>query len=91
MRYLTFAVDNTTGLVISRINPTPKDNQCVAWPVLQYEEFGLNGDFTGDIPIALEKFGIEALFHQDLTWTKKIPLEIKNTHRAFWGFDPLKV
>ena len=25
-----------------------------------------------------------------LKWTRKIPVEIKNIHRKFWGFAPLK-
>ena len=85
MNRITYAINRRDGFVISRIGSE------LAWPVYQFSEFGKDGDFTGEIPIALEQLSVyEAVTEwKDLLWTKKIPVEIKNLHRVFWGMKPL--
>lgn len=63
------------------------------------------GDFRGPIRYDLEKSPIHPYFreggvtYRKVCWTKgfgtthgtpPIPAEIRNLHRAFWGFKPLK-
>lgn len=63
------------------------------------------GDFRGPTRYILEKEEIHSYFrwgdysYPEVTWTKgygnthgvpPIPLEIRNRHREFWGFKPLK-
>lgn len=84
MKNITYAVDMETGLVVSRVGSE------VAFPVLQYDKMTPENHFA--TIYELEKMSVFDLnpwekFH----WTKKIPVEIKNEHRAFWGMKPLKV
>jgi hypothetical protein len=87
---ITYAT-HPDGYVISRVGSE------VAWPVIQYDQIGKDGDFSGPMPVQLEKFSVSSLNSvtgyfewATLTWTKKIPTEIKNNHRQFWGMNPLK-
>jgi hypothetical protein len=63
------------------------------------------GDFTGPLRYHLEKSAIGPYFrsenytYADVMWTRgfgnthgtpAIPLEVRNEHRKFWGFKPLK-
>jgi hypothetical protein len=63
------------------------------------------GDFRGPARYSLEKYEIHAYFrdgditYPEVRWTKgfgnthgtpAIPAELKNQHREFWGFKPLK-
>jgi hypothetical protein len=84
-RIIQYAIHKDDGLVISRVG-----NE-VAWPVLQFQEFGKDGNFTGPLPYALESSPVLDIGRewQRLKWTKKIPVDLKNKHRAFWGFKPL--
>jgi hypothetical protein len=84
---ITYAIDEVTGDVYSRVGSE------VAVPVLDYATFGLNGDFSGPFSRYLEKMSVFALAGEQwsrLKWTRKVPAEIKNVHREFWGMDPLK-
>jgi hypothetical protein len=92
-RIITYAVEEETGLVISRVDSE------VAYPVLDFEAIGQGGDgyevgdFNGPTRWNLERFPVSSLAGtwQQLRWTRKIPVAIKNTHRAFWGgFRPLR-
>lgn len=84
-RIITYAVDED-GIVVSRVGSD------VAIPVLDFEAIGQGGDFTGPMKYDLEKFPVTALAPNwgQLRWTKKIPVRLKNAHRTFWGFKPLK-
>jgi hypothetical protein len=86
-RIITYAVEEETGLVYSRVGAE------IAVPVLQYERIGKGGDFTGPLEYELEKFGVHELCGawNTLRWTKKIPVALKNRHREFWGMAALKV
>ena len=95
MRHLTFAVMDD-GLVLSQVIPTPADGLCVACPVLEYDRIGKDaegndtGNFTGPLTYHLEAMPISVLYGRKDWWTKKVPLAVKNEHRAFWGMKPLK-
>lgn len=78
-RIITFAVEKDTGLVVSRVDSE------IAVPVLQYEKMLPENNFTPTYE--LEKMSVYALQPwQAYKWTRKVPLELKNRHRAFWGF-----
>ena len=91
-RTITYAVDED-GTVYSRVDRE------VAVPVLDFAAIGQGGDgfkpgnFNGPIKHNLQKFALEALYGAwaSLRWTKKIPVGLKNRHRAFWGMKPLAV
>ena len=87
-RIITYAVDRETGWIISRVGSE------IAHPVYQFGDFGTDGDFTGMIPVKLETFSIYSdSFRRNWNqyrWTKKIPVETKNLHRAYWGFSLLR-
>lgn len=91
-RCLTFAVSKEDGMVYSRCGDE------IAYPVLQFGKIGEGGDFTqpfGDFTqpfeYQLEKSSVFSFSHcwPMLRWTRKIPVELKNLHRKFWGFKPL--
>lgn len=92
MQTITYAWDNDTGRVWSRFSPGHVDGKyqedLVAVPVLQYNDMAPENNFQATYK--LEKFRVhEALQGADLTWTKKIPVAVKNQHRSFWGLKPL--
>ena len=85
-RIITYAVDREEGWIISRVGPE------IAHPVYQFADFGTDGDFTGEIPVELDRFSIYDLQPWGrYRWTKKIPVEVKNLHRAYWGFPLLRL
>ncbi len=91
MRQIIYGIEEDTGLVYSRVNW-----EC-AGPVLDFEAIGMGGDgyapgdFRGPTRFNLEKIPIQYVYPY-VKWTKgkTIPLEVKNAHRAFWGFKELK-
>jgi hypothetical protein len=86
MRTIQYAV-NSEGHVYSRVGSE------VVVPVLDYEKIGEGGDFNQPLTYTLESFPVFALAgreYNSLRWTRKIPLEIKNHHRQFWGMGLLK-
>ena len=91
-RTIKYAVDED-GTVYSRVDRE------VAVPVLDFAAIGqggdgfAKGDFNGPTRSNLEKFALEALYgvYSSLRWTRKIPVGLKNRHRAFWGMKPLAV
>jgi len=80
MKNITYAIDNITGLTISRVGSE------IAFPVMDYEHQTEHGFET-----KLEKMSVfEIAHHNDhFTWTKKLPVSLKNYHREFWGMKPL--
>jgi hypothetical protein len=84
-RTIQYAFHREDGSVISRVGDE------VAWPVLDYEAIGRNGDFRGPLKYDLERHPLHRVGREwaVLVWTKHIPIEIKNAHRAFWGMQPL--
>ena len=83
-RTIQYAINLESGLVISRVDDK------IYHPVL---------DFAGMTP---ENSWEMNYFHEEMSiftisgcweyykWTRKIPKEIKNFHRKYWGFKPLK-
>jgi hypothetical protein len=84
MKTIQYAIDKETGLTWSRVDSE------VAVPVLDYE--GMDLDKSFDTEYKLERMKVLDIAHymHDLTWTKKLPISIKNYHREFWGMKPLK-
>ena len=81
---IQYAVDTETGMVISRIGSE------IAIPVLQFDKMLPENNFQ--TIYELEKMDVSAISHCwfQYKWTRKIPTEIKNRHRTFWGLRPLK-
>lgn len=83
MRTIQYAIDIDTGLVVSRVG---SELGCY---VVDYENMNAKNGYNAkaflvQIPI------FHTTFWKSLRWTKKIPKEIKNIHRKFWGFPALK-
>lgn len=82
-RIITYAVEKESGIVYSRVGSE------VAGPVLDYEGMLPSNNFAADYN--LESFSVCMLQPWNgYRWTKKVPVELKNRHRAFWGMPPLK-
>lgn len=101
MQIVTYAFDPENGTVLSRF--TRHGNTVgFALPVLDFEAIGKGGvgddgeeypagDFNGPIICRLEKFDrLDIGTWNRVKWTKKIPLNIKNEHRKFWGLENIK-
>ena len=85
MKTIQYAI-SAEGIIYSRVDSE------VAVPVLDYEKIGEGGSFNKPLEYNLERFPVFALAgreYNSLRWTRKIPLEIKNLHRAFWSLPPL--
>lgn len=84
MRHIEYAISRE-GWVFSRVGSQ------AAFPVLEYDRIGEGGNFNALLTYHLEKSSVYALSSEwsTLVWTKKIPIEVKNIHRRFWGFAPL--
>lgn len=85
MERITYAIDTDTGLAVSR------QGDCFAWPILDYEGMTPDNGFAANY--YLEKIPVLSVAGRvlaGLQWTRKIPMEVKNLHRVFWGMAPLK-
>jgi GMP synthase-like glutamine amidotransferase len=85
MNAIRYGIDRETGLVWSRVRSQ------VALPVLQYDKMVPDDNFK--TKYELEKFDVIQLVgsaYNAVKWTRKIPAQIKNLHREFWGMKPLK-
>jgi hypothetical protein len=84
MRIITYAIYSVTGLVISRVGDE------VYHPVLNYTRMEPGSSFQ--VSYHYERIPVFDLVPswEHYTWTKKIPIDIKNFHRKFWGFKPLE-
>lgn len=82
IKNITYAI-HSDGYVISRVGSD------VAWPILDYDGMKPENNFA--MKYFLEKMSVHAISREwdSLKWTKKIPVEVKNYHREFWGFKPL--
>lgn len=83
-RIITYAVNQEDGLVVSRVGGE------IAWPILQWDEMKPENNFQTSY--ALERIPVLSVGseYRALKWTKKIPLELKNRHRAFWGMKAVQ-
>ena len=84
-RIITYAIDSETGMVISRVGSE------VYHPVLDFASGTPENNFNMGWYYEKMPVGHLASTWYYYTWTKKIPVEIKNFHREFWGFPLLKV
>ena len=75
------------------------DEDCFVWSRVGNKVAVPNLDFENMTPennyeenYNLEEMNIFDVAKEvgSLKWTRKIPVEIKNIHRKFWGFAPLK-
>lgn len=83
-RTIQYGIDQNTGLVWSRVS------SMIALPVLQYDKMGPEDNFQ--TKYALEKMDVMEVVgpsYNAVRWTRKIPSQIKNLHREFWGMKPL--
>jgi hypothetical protein len=83
-RTIQYGVDWETGLVWSRVG------SMIALPVLQFDKMVSDDNFK--TKYELEKFDVIQLVgsaYNAVKWTRKIPFQIKNLHREFWGMKPL--
>lgn len=73
------------GYVFSRVGSE------VAIPVLDFERMKPENGYATNYN--LEKFDVIKVAREinQCKGTRKIPVEIKNEHRKFWGMKPLKV
>jgi len=81
---IQYGVDSETGLIWSRVGSE------VAVPILDFEKMTPENNFRTNYNF--EKYDVLSVAKEvsNLKWTRKIPIEIKNIHRKFWGFAPLK-
>ena len=81
---IQYAVDEYTGMVWSKVGEE------FAIPILDYE--GMKPENSFETKYNLEKVARDTVSQpwHTLRWTKKIPLDIRNRHRAFWGMKPIK-
>lgn len=77
--------EHADGYVISRVG-----NE-LAWPILDY--IGMTPENGFAMKYDLERVPVLGIGREWslLRWTKKIPVAIKNVHRTFWTFKPLKI
>lgn len=75
-RTIQYAIHRDDGIVVSRVGDT------LAWPILDYEDIGC---YLERVPLSDVRQE-----YSRLLWTRKIPVFIKNQHRAFWGFPLLQ-
>jgi hypothetical protein len=80
-RNIHYGIDQDTGLVVSQVY-----HEGYAIPVLDFE--GMKPENGYKAVYNLTKFK-ELTGILRATWTRKIPTEIKNRHRVFWGMKPL--
>lgn len=78
MKTIQYAIDLHTGLTVSRVGSE------LAFFVLDYDKMLPENNF--ETAYHLEKTHI---IWNCLKWTRKIPVDIKNCHRRFWGFKEL--
>lgn len=79
---IMYAIDLDVGQVVSRVGDQ------YAWPILDFA--GMRPENNWEMNYNLEKISIFAARAVNLLHTRKIPVEIKNFHRKFWGMKPLK-
>lgn len=83
-RIITYAIHKDDGLVISRVGSE------LAWPTLQYEDMKPENNFETSYKLERATLQEASSDWPRLEWTKKIPRDLKNRHREFWGLPPIK-
>lgn len=84
---IRYGIDSEGFVVSQRL-----DTNHIACPVLDYEHMTPKNKY--EIKYRLEMVDVMELAligeWELIRWTRKIPIEIKNRHREFWGMKPLK-
>ena len=103
-RIITYGIE-PDGTVISRVGSEIAFPVLDFGAIGQGGDGYAPGDFNGPMRYDLEKYPIHFYFREgnvtypEVRWTKgfgtthgipAIPVELKNRHRVFWGFKPLK-
>lgn len=86
--HLQYAIHREDGSIISRRGDE------LAWPILDYEAIGQDGNYNAPLKYDLNKIGVHTVGGREwnlLVFTKFVPVEFKNKHREFWGLKPLPV
>ena len=81
-RTIQYGVDEQTGYMVSRVGSE------VAVPVIDFDQMVPEDAFQ--IKAHLETFSIYDTTRMSIHWTRKLPIRLKNYHREYWGFKPLK-
>ena len=84
MRSISYGIAQDGAALVSRVGSE------IAWPILDYEGMTPANNFA--MHYNLERFSVFSLAGPDyanIRWTRKIPIDLKNKHRAFWGMKPL--
>ncbi len=83
---IRYAIDPDTGLVHSYVGGE------LAVPTLVYDSMSPSNSFEGTYYLGkLNVFDVAVLrWFQNLKWTRKIPLDVKNAHRKFWGMKEIE-
>ena len=103
MRTITYAIHMHDGYVVSQVGDELAwpvldfdaigkggRNKCVDLGE-EGEKLYAKGDFHGPTRFDLDKLPVlECREYRHLVWTRKVPLTVKNYHRAFWGMKSLK-
>ena len=81
---IRYMVNKDDGIVYSQVYHD------VAVPVLDFE--GMKPENNWKMACNLEKTPDHQVYpYCHLIHTRKIPVELKNVHREFWGMKPLKI
>jgi len=83
MKRILYMIDTSTGMVVSQVG-----NE-YAWPVLDFEHMRPENNFETRYDLEKLTFPMAMPGLPYCARTRKIPLEIKNFHRRFWGMKPL--
>ena len=100
MKHIEYSFDLELGVYNSRL---VIDHTSVAyvWSVLEFDKIGEGGDFTQPPSFHLEYMDVRDDSHarwsnftswvrSSMKYTKKVPLEVRNEHRALYGMKPVK-
>ncbi len=71
-------------MVVSRVGSE------LAWPILDYDNMLPENHYTMNYSLKKTQVFAASSVWYILKWTRRIPKEIKNIHRKFWGFPLLK-
>ena len=84
MKTIKYGIDRDTGLVWSRVGSE------VAIPVLQYDKMIPQNNFQPTYELEkMDVIEVAGQAYDSVEWTRKIPVELKNRHRKFWGMKKL--